>query len=199
MTRRLAAALLALMIASPFGANAQGYGGHRGGGGGGGGWAVCMAAGSAARLHGGGYSRAAAIRAVAIQAAASAAATATSGPPSAGYRGPPPPARPGPGSGWAGSRTGPGVFGGSRMAEGGPRMSGPVRGEYLPPEARGSMVGDFQRFHLRRPPRGYAWYRSGDSFVLAGSNNGVIFEVTPADPAYFRRATRRRACSSGSR
>jgi Ni/Co efflux regulator RcnB len=55
------------------------------------------------------------------------------------------------------------------------------RGQYLPPEARGAMIEDFERYHLRRPPRGYFWYRAGDDYVLAAIGTGVIFEVIQGD------------------
>ncbi|MDR3512804.1 MAG: RcnB family protein [Caulobacteraceae bacterium] len=55
------------------------------------------------------------------------------------------------------------------------------RGQYMPPQARGAVVQDFARYHLRRPPRGYYWYRAGDDFVLASVTSGVIFEVIPAE------------------
>jgi Ni/Co efflux regulator RcnB len=55
------------------------------------------------------------------------------------------------------------------------------RGQYLPPEARGAMIQDFARYHLRRPPRGYYWYRAGDDYVLAAVATGVIFEVIQGD------------------
>jgi Ni/Co efflux regulator RcnB len=57
-----------------------------------------------------------------------------------------------------------------------------VRGQYLPPEARGAVIQDYGRFHLRRPPRGYFWFRAGDNYVMASSSSGMIFEVIPADP-----------------
>jgi len=55
------------------------------------------------------------------------------------------------------------------------------RGQYLPPMDRGEMIPDFERHHLRRPPRGYYWYRAGDDYVLAAIATGVIFEVIPGD------------------
>jgi Ni/Co efflux regulator RcnB len=55
------------------------------------------------------------------------------------------------------------------------------RGQFLPPQARGGVVEDFARYHLRRPPRGYVWYRAGDDFVLASHGSGVIFEVIPTE------------------
>ena len=56
-----------------------------------------------------------------------------------------------------------------------------VRGQRLPSEYRGYVVGDYARYHLRRPPRGYYWYRAGDDFVLAALGSGLIFEVINAE------------------
>lgn len=92
-----------------------------------------------------------------------------------GDRGPGPGAPPPP----AGRRGGPGYGG---PGYGGAGRRGWARGEYMPPQARGQMVQDFARYHLRRPPRGYFWYRSGDNFVLTSAATGVVFEVIPADP-----------------
>ncbi len=58
------------------------------------------------------------------------------------------------------------------------------RGQYLPPQARGEVIQDFGRYHLRRPPRGYYWYRAGDDYVLAAIASGVIFEVIQGDDGY---------------
>lgn len=51
------------------------------------------------------------------------------------------------------------------------------RGQVLPPAFRGDVVGDYGRYHLRRPPRGYYWVRQGDDFVLVAITTGLIFEV----------------------
>ncbi len=51
------------------------------------------------------------------------------------------------------------------------------RGQILPPAYRGEVVGDYGRYHLRRPPRGYYWCRQGDDFVLVAATTGLIFEV----------------------
>ena len=45
----------------------------------------------------------------------------------------------------------------------------------------GFAVSDYGRYHLRRPPRGYSWYRAGDDFVLAALGSGLIFEVIDAE------------------
>jgi Ni/Co efflux regulator RcnB len=52
-------------------------------------------------------------------------------------------------------------------------------GAVLPPYYRGYVVNDYYRFHLRPPPRGYAWYRAGDDYLLAGVASGLIFEIIP--------------------
>jgi len=55
------------------------------------------------------------------------------------------------------------------------------RGQFLPPTERGYVVGDYYRYHLRRPPPGYYWYRRGGDFVLAAIASGLIFEVVAGD------------------
>jgi Ni/Co efflux regulator RcnB len=51
------------------------------------------------------------------------------------------------------------------------------RGSSLPPYYRGYVVRDYYRYHLRRPPPGYAWYRVGDDYLLAAIASGLIFEI----------------------
>jgi Ni/Co efflux regulator RcnB len=53
------------------------------------------------------------------------------------------------------------------------------RGAYLPSYYRGGgyVVNDYYRYHLRPPPRGYYWYRTGNDYVLAAIATGLIFEV----------------------
>ena len=51
------------------------------------------------------------------------------------------------------------------------------RGGVLPPYYRGYVVGDYYRYHLRPPPRGYAWYRVGDDYLLAAITTGLIFDI----------------------
>ena len=54
-----------------------------------------------------------------------------------------------------------------------------VRGGYLPPVYRRSyIVYDYPRYHLRRPPPGYAWHRVGDDYVLAAFATGLIIGAT---------------------
>jgi Ni/Co efflux regulator RcnB len=110
--------------------------------------------------------------------------------PGGGYRGP---AGPGPG-GYPQQRgyQSPPLYRGPSRYENGPAPwgeyapppqpygAGPARwrrGQFFPPSMRGGVVDDYQRYHLRRPPPGYYWYRSGDDFVLAALSSGLIFEV----------------------
>ena len=51
------------------------------------------------------------------------------------------------------------------------------RGAHLPPYYRGYVVNDYHRYHLRQPPRGYAWYRVGDDYLLAAIATGIIFDI----------------------
>ncbi len=51
------------------------------------------------------------------------------------------------------------------------------RGSSLPPYYRGYVVNDYHRYHLRQPPRGYAWYRVGDDYLLAAIASGIIFDI----------------------
>lgn len=53
------------------------------------------------------------------------------------------------------------------------------RGAYLPSyyRGRGYVVTDYYRYHLRPPPHGYYWYRTGNDYVLAAIATGLIFDV----------------------
>lgn len=53
------------------------------------------------------------------------------------------------------------------------------RGGYLPPYYRGNtyIVRDYGYYHLRPPPRGYYWYRTGNDYVLAAIATGLIFDI----------------------
>jgi Ni/Co efflux regulator RcnB len=42
------------------------------------------------------------------------------------------------------------------------------------------VVGDYGRYHLRRPPFGYRWVQVGNQFMLVSSSTGLIFDVAPA-------------------
>ena len=55
------------------------------------------------------------------------------------------------------------------------------RGSVLPSYYRGYVVNDYYRYHLRPPPRGYAWYRAGDDYLLAAVASGLIFEIIAND------------------
>ena len=57
-----------------------------------------------------------------------------------------------------------------------------ARGQYLPPAYRGYVVEDYRRYHLRPPPYGYYWTRSGSDYLLTAAATGMIFEVIGADP-----------------
>jgi Ni/Co efflux regulator RcnB len=53
------------------------------------------------------------------------------------------------------------------------------RGAFLPPVYRGFIVHDYPRYRLRPPPRGYAWYRVDNNYLLAAIASGVIFDIVP--------------------
>lgn len=52
----------------------------------------------------------------------------------------------------------------------------PRPGGFLPPDYRGAPVGDYQRYRLRPPPRGYSWIHVGNGFALVGPD-GQVFDV----------------------
>ena len=58
-----------------------------------------------------------------------------------------------------------------------PGRSGWRRGQYLPPEDRIDPVDDYADVRLPTPPRGYAWYRDADDYVLAAASSGWIAAV----------------------
>jgi Ni/Co efflux regulator RcnB len=53
----------------------------------------------------------------------------------------------------------------------------PRRGDYLPPQARGYRVADYQRHGLRPPPRGHEWRRVGGRDLLIAVATGVIADI----------------------
>ncbi len=53
------------------------------------------------------------------------------------------------------------------------------RGGYLPPAYQSSVVPDYGRYHLRRPPFGYNWVRAGNKYLLVSSSTGLIFDEAP--------------------
>jgi len=53
-----------------------------------------------------------------------------------------------------------------------------VRGErFYPVAGRSFIVGDWSRYHLRRPPYGYHWVRYGDDFLLVALGTGLIADM----------------------
>lgn len=57
-----------------------------------------------------------------------------------------------------------------------------VRGQYLPSEYRYNryIVADYDRYHLRRPPVGYNWYRADDNYILVRRDNNLIEDIIDA-------------------
>ena len=53
------------------------------------------------------------------------------------------------------------------------------RGGYLPPYYRASVVDDFARYRLRRPPYGYRWVYAGGDYMMVSASTGLIFDVIP--------------------
>jgi Ni/Co efflux regulator RcnB len=53
------------------------------------------------------------------------------------------------------------------------------RGGYMPPAFQGAALGDYGRYRLRPPPRGYAWYRVGGGYALVSIYTGQIFDMIP--------------------
>ena len=50
-------------------------------------------------------------------------------------------------------------------------------GSYLPPAFSGVPITDHQRYRLRPPPRGFAWFRAGRAFVLVSLADGRVFDI----------------------
>lgn len=101
-----------------------------------------------------------------------------------GRRGPPAPPRPAYGAPYSVPGRGPrpgAPYGFPAAPEWEGQGRAPLTGGFLPPDVRGPPILDFARFHLRRPPRGYFWFRDGGFYVLASASTGVVFEVIPAD------------------
>jgi Ni/Co efflux regulator RcnB len=58
-----------------------------------------------------------------------------------------------------------------------------VRGErFVPVYGRSFVVGDWYRYHLRRPPYGYHWVRYGDDFLLVAIGTGIIADMLLDQP-----------------
>ena len=55
----------------------------------------------------------------------------------------------------------------------------PHRGGYLPPQAGGQVIQDYDRFRLRAPPRGYEWRRVPGGMALVSAATGQVFDVVP--------------------
>ncbi|MDF3025589.1 MAG: hypothetical protein K0R10_2950 [Alphaproteobacteria bacterium] len=57
-----------------------------------------------------------------------------------------------------------------------------VRGHALPSEYRYNryIVSDWDRYHLRRPPVGYNWYRADNNYVLVRRDNNLIEDIIDA-------------------
>lgn len=53
------------------------------------------------------------------------------------------------------------------------------RGDRVPERWRGRdrRISDYRRYNLRPPPRGHAWMRYDDRFVLVANRNGMIAEI----------------------
>jgi Ni/Co efflux regulator RcnB len=50
-------------------------------------------------------------------------------------------------------------------------------GSYLSPAFSGVQITDHQRYRLRPPPRGFAWFRAGRAFVLVSLSDGQVFDI----------------------
>ena len=57
-----------------------------------------------------------------------------------------------------------------------------IRGQRFdsPYYAKRYIVTDYGRYHLRRPPHGYYWYRADDQYVLVRRDNGLIDDIVDA-------------------
>ncbi len=168
----LASAGALLAGALPAGAQSHHGGGHGGSG------------GPPAAPHGGGWGRG---------GGPPGPAWGRGGPPP-GWRGPGGPSRGGPPPGWGRGppiggpwgpgplppRYGPGLGYYPSRAAPAPIARSWRRGGYLPPIDQSLVVGDYGRYHLRRPPFGYHWVQVGNQFMLVSSSTGLIFDVAPA-------------------
>jgi len=71
---------------------------------------------------------------------------------------------------------------GDPRAEVDPRAYGggyapPRRGAFLP--QGGPVIGDYDRYRLRAPPRGYDWVRTPGGMALVSRANGRVYDVIP--------------------
>jgi Ni/Co efflux regulator RcnB len=57
-----------------------------------------------------------------------------------------------------------------------------VRGHEFPAQYRTPryVVYDYDRYHLRRPPSGYVWYRADNSYVLVERKHNLIEDIIDA-------------------
>ncbi|MGE4483107.1 RcnB family protein [Acidocella sp.] len=73
----------------------------------------------------------------------------------------------------------PGNMGGPQGHPHGP--TGPhgqwARGDYYNGHRHVVPHGDWNRYHLRPPPSGYEWVRSGDQFVMIAITSGIIASI----------------------
>lgn len=54
------------------------------------------------------------------------------------------------------------------------------RGHALPSNYRRNVVRDYNRYHLRTPPRGYHWVRADNDYVLVSITSGIISALVQA-------------------
>jgi Ni/Co efflux regulator RcnB len=54
------------------------------------------------------------------------------------------------------------------------------RGHALPSSYRRHVVRDYNRYHLRTPPRGYHWVKADDKYVLISITSGIISALVQA-------------------
>ncbi|MGZ3404607.1 MAG: RcnB family protein [Phenylobacterium sp.] len=75
---------------------------------------------------------------------------------------------------------------GDPRAEADPRAYGPREGGYAPAPRRGGflsqggpVIDDYNRFHLRAPPRGFDWVRTPGGMALVHRDSGRVYDVVP--------------------
>jgi Ni/Co efflux regulator RcnB len=54
------------------------------------------------------------------------------------------------------------------------------RGHHLPHGQRYTVVRDYGRYHLRRPPHGQHWVRVDNQYLLVGITSGIIAALVNA-------------------
>jgi Ni/Co efflux regulator RcnB len=67
-----------------------------------------------------------------------------------------------------------------------PRDGGQREGGYAPAPRRGGIlsqggpvIDDYNRFHLRAPPRGFDWVRTPGGMALVHRDSGRVYDVVP--------------------